>query len=74
MSTHEATLRERFEAAGYSVSKYARKVGVDPAMVVRVLDGRYQIDWRRSPKYRKLMRALRDDGVYAGRLPWEAEL
>ena len=65
-------VRERFDAAGYSVNKYARKVGVDPAYVVRILDGTDRPDWRRSPKYRLLMETLKKDGVYEGRLPWEA--
>jgi len=65
-------LRERFDGAGYSVNKYARKVGVDPAYVVRILDGSYRPDWRRSPKYRRLMEAFKRDGIYEGRLPWKS--
>jgi hypothetical protein len=67
-------LRERFEGAGYSVSKYAKKARVSPALVVKVIDGEYRVaDWRRAAKYRRLMNQLKRDGVFVGRLPWEAQ-
>ncbi len=67
------TLKQRFIEAGYSVTKYARhRVGVDPATLQKLLDGR-ELHWRRGKKTRKIILQLKADGVWTEALPWEEE-
>ena len=67
------TLKQRFIEAGYSVTKYARhRVGVGPATLQKLLDGR-ELHWRRGKKTRKIILQLKADGVWTEALPWEEE-
>lgn len=70
-------MRERFEKRGFSVTKYARALGVQHSIVTRVLDGKmdgsryYKSD--RSKNTRRVIAQLKKDGIWIGPLPWEME-
>jgi len=67
------TLRERFDRRGYSVTKYARVHGLNQSTLSRVLGG--ELNGRNSPRdgaVRRVIYQLKLDGVWVGRIPWQA--
>ena len=57
-------LKQNFVAKGFSVTNYAKKVGLDNATLSRVLNGKLEpISKRKNTKFEKLLTALRADGI-----------
>jgi len=58
------TLREKFEAKGYSVTKFARRIGVSQPMLSLFLNGKLKIkDPKSAPKYQKIKKSLIQEGI-----------
>lgn len=57
-------IKKRFDESGYSVNKYARKIGVDHAYLSRFLMGKLPHKGKKSsPKYQRMIAFLRQDGI-----------
>ncbi len=57
-------LKQKFVDKGFSVTNYAKKVGLDHATLSRVLNGKLEpISKRKNTKFEKLLTALRADGI-----------
>lgn len=57
-------LKQNFIAKGFSVTNYAKKVGLDHATLSRVLNGKIKpISKRKNTKFEKLLSALKKDGI-----------
>lgn len=67
------TLRDRFDAKGFGVMKYARAHGLSHPILSKVLAGKEVTGTHKSRKgaTRKVYVQLKKDGVWLGALPWE---
>jgi len=68
------SLRERFDAKGYGVCKYAKAHKLSQPRLSEVLDEKVKGTNRsRVGAVRKVYAQLKKDGIYVGALPWEVK-
>lgn len=76
MKVRGKTLRERFDAKGFGVVKYARAHGLSRVILSNVLSEREDTAGTRRTQRgetRKVYAQLKKDGVWIGALPWEVK-
>lgn len=57
-------LKENFIKQGFSVTHYANKVGVDKAILSRLLNGKFAPTPKaNAPKFNNMLKQLKKDGV-----------
>jgi len=67
-------LKKRFDDSGRSYTKYATAKGLQETALKRVLEGVTSgIRSRKEGQTRKVIRHLKEDGIWIGRLPWEQQ-
>ena len=74
MDLKNMTLKERFDAKGFSVVKYARAYGLCQPTLSLILGGDEMTTGKRRSRKgntRKAYMKLKEDGVWIGALPWE---
>jgi|GEM_PF-3274377 len=73
-SFKEMTLRERFDARGFSPMAYAKAYGVDRSTLYDVFKGistGTKISNKKSGDVRKIISQLKKDEIWIGPLPWK---
>lgn len=74
MKLKNMTLKERFDAKGFSVVKYARAHGLCQPTLSLILGCDAQTTGKRKSakgNTRRVFAQLKKDGVWIGALPWE---
>jgi hypothetical protein len=70
------TLRERFDAKGFGVVKYARAHKLSRPILSNVLSEKEDakgVNRSRKGATRLVYKQLKKDGIYMGALPWEVK-
>lgn len=65
------SLRERFEARGFAVKRYAAAYGISHTVLSLVLSEKLNGKNSVNGDVRKAIVQLKGDMVWVGRLPWE---
>lgn len=66
-------MKKRFDKRGFGVNAYAKAYGVDPSILSKVLQEKFDgSKGHRGGAVRRIIAQLKKDGVWRGRLPWEA--
>ena len=70
------TLRERFDAKGFGVVKYARAHKLSQPILSNILNEKGETtgtNRSRRGKTKLIYRQLKKDGIWIGALPWEVK-
>jgi len=73
-SFKDMTLKERFDARGFSIQKYATAYGVSRQTIYDVFSGKAtgkKDSSKKTGDVRRIIAQLKNDNIWIGPLPWE---